>query len=412
MAIRASMHAVGGSLLERLLASDLGYQGPHVGCPRCGRQAAFVDYRSKDVVTVLSCIHVRRAYYLCAPCAAGVIPRDSELDIVSTSFSPGVRRLMARVGGKEAFDEGRRDLEELADIVVNTKAVERVSETIGEQIEQIALKERRAALAGKIVSITPVPKMYVSMDGTGIPMVPLETRGRAGKDPSGNAKTREAKLGCVFTQTRLDEKGYPVRDPDTTTYVGAIETAELFGQRIFAEAIRRGCRRAELLIILGDGAAWIWNLADLHFPGAIQIVDLYHARQHISDLAKLLYGVDTPKCKTWSKNRIAELDAGNIETLTAALARLRPSSDTLKNEVRTTSAYFQTNAHRMRYADFRRQGLFVGSGVIEAGCKTIIGQRLKHSGMRWTVRGANAIITLRCCDLSGRWETFWEARAA
>ena len=228
----------------------------------------------------------------------------------------------------------------------------------------------------------------------------------------GPAKTREVKLGCVFTQTGLDEKGRPVRDQGSTTYVGAIETSEEFAGRIFAEAIRRGSRRADKTIVLGDGALWIWNLADEHFPGAIQIVDLYHAREHLSELAKILYGPGTPKAKAWADLRIVELDAGNVETVISSMNRLRPSTTAQQDELRRSVAYFQTNAHRMRYADFRQQGLFVGSGVIEAGCKTIAGRRLKQSGMRWTVRGANAIVALRCCELSGRWESFWEARSA
>jgi hypothetical protein len=411
MAIRSSMHQVGGVLLERLLAQDPGYRGSSVNCGQ-GHQAGFVDYRRKRLVTVLSCVHLSRAYYHCAPCARGVIPRDSELDIVSTSFSPGVRRLMARVGGKEPFDEGRLDLQELAGIVVKTKQVERVSEAIGVQIEQVASRERRATLAGKVVLLHSVPKMYVAIDGTGVPMTPRETQGRPGKDETGQAKTREAKLGCVFTQTRLDHKGRPVRDEGSTSYVGAIESAQDFGRRIFTEAIRRSSRRAEQIIVLGDGAVWIWNIADEHFPGAIQIVDLYHAREHLSGLAKLLYAPGTLKAKAWAEARISNLDAGDIETLVSNLARLRPSTVTCKDEVRKTIAYFESNAHRMRYADFRRRGLFVGSGVVEAGCKTIIGHRLKQSGMRWTVRGANAIIALRCCELSGRWEAFWEARSA
>ncbi len=201
-----------------------------------------MDYRHKTVVTVLSSVRLRRACYHCASCARGVIPKDSEWDIVSTSFSPGVRRLMARVGGKEPFDEGRLDLQELAGIVVQTKQVERISETIGAQIEQIASRERRAALAGKVVLLHPVPKMYVAIGGTGVPMVPRETQGRPGKDETGQAKTREAKLGCVFTQTRLDHKGRPVRDEGSTSYVGAIESAQDFGRRIFTEAIRRAGR--------------------------------------------------------------------------------------------------------------------------------------------------------------------------
>lgn len=422
MAIRSSMHGVGGMLLEKMLDSDPGYHGPRVQC-RQGHEADFIDYRSKEVLTVLSRIQVRRAYYHCTPCQEGVIPKDSALDVVGTSFSPGVRRLMGRVGGKEPFAEGRRDLEELAGIVVKTKEVERVSEAIGEQMAAIAGRQRAAAFSGRIVLLPqPVPKMYIAIDGTGVPMVPRETEGRQGKDPSGKAKTREAKLGCVFTQTIVDDEGWPVRDDDSTTYVGAIEPSEDFGRRIFTEAIRRGIRCAEKVIVLGDGAPWIWNIAAEHFPCATQIVDLYHAREHLSDLAKVLYGSGSSKAEEWAKARIDELDddepeqddphAGGIEVVLAAMRRLRPTAETAQDELRKAMEYFQTNAERMRYQQFRQQGLFVGSGVVEAGCKTIVGRRLKQSGMHWTVRGANAILTLRCWDLSGRWEQFWEARSA
>jgi hypothetical protein len=412
MSIRSSMHAVGGTLLEKLLDSDTGYRGPRVPCGQ-GHEAHFIDYRAKSVLTVLSRVHVRRAYYHCNACQEGVIPRDRDLDIVSTSLSPGVRRLIGRVGSKEAFAEGRADLKELAGIVVETKQVERVSEAIGEQMEAISGRQRAASLSGRVVVLPkPVPKMYVAIDGTGVPMVARETDGRKGKDPSGKAKTREAKLGCVFTQTTLDEEGWPVRDDSSTTYVGAIESAEEFGRRIFTEAIRRGIRCAEMVIVLGDGAPWIWNLVGEHFPAATQIVDLYHAREHLCDLGKLLYGPESAKAKHWVKTRIDELDAGAIEAVLAAMGRLRPTATNAREELRKATDYFKTNAQRMRYDHFRDLGLFVGSGVVEAGCKTIIGRRLKQSGMHWTIRGANAILALRSWDLSGRWEQFWEARAA
>ena len=411
MAIRASMHEVGGGLLEKLVNADGGgYRGAHLACGR-GHQATFVDYRGKQVLTVLAPIHVRRAYYHCADCQEGVLPKDPELDIVGTGFSPGVRRLMGRVGAKEPFAEGRQDLEELAAVVVKTKAVERVAEALGTQIETLAHQERALALSGKVVPLQRVPKLYIAMDATGVPMVPRETEGRPGKDATGTAKTREAKLGCVFTQTRLDDKGRPVRDGASTTYVGAIEAAEAFGRRLYAEAVRRGVQRAEQVIVLGDGAPWIWSLTEEHFPGAIQIVDLYHAREHLGALAKVLYGPGSAEAQTWAAARCEELDAGEVAQVVAVLGRLRPRAEEAKEAVRKAMAYFQTNADRMRYGRFRSQGLFVGSGVVEAGCKTIIGHRLKQSGMRWTVRGANAIIALRCCQLSGRWEEFWEARA-
>ena len=411
MALRAAMHQVGGRLLEQLLNADGGgYRGARIACGQ-GHHAQFVAFRPKAVLTVLAPVTIQRAYYHCAPCADGVIPKDQDLDIAATTFSPGVRRLLGRVGGKEAFDAGRQDLAALAGIAVTTKAVERVTEALGAQVEAVACTERAAALAGKLVPLQQAPKLYIALDATGVPVVPRETVGRSGKDETGQAKTREAKLGCVFTQTRRDEKGHPVRDPDSTTYVGAIESAEAFGRRLYAEAVRRGLQRAVQVIVLGDGAPWIWGLAAEHFPGAIEIVDLYHAREHLANLGKLLYGPGTPAAKTWVAARIAELDSGTVERLCTALGRLRPRGEEVQEAIRKAQGYFETNAARMRYAQFRSHGMFVGSGVVEAGCKTVVGLRLKQSGMRWTVRGANAIIALRCCELSGRWEDFWEARA-
>jgi hypothetical protein len=414
MAIRASMHDLGGLLLERLLNADGGgYRGAHLDCGQ-GHSAEFVDYRPKEIVTVLSPVKVERAYYHCAECGGGVIPKDRELDVEGTSFSPGVRRMMGRVGSKEPFAEGRRDLEELAGVLVKTKQVERVSEALGAQMEASAVQERKGALSGKVVPLKSMsaPKLYIAIDGTGVPVVGRETTGREGKGETGQAKTREAKVGCIFTQTGLDEQGRPVRDEASTSYVGAIEIAEPFGWRIYAEAVRRGLRRAEQVIVIGDGAPWIWGIVEEHFPEAIQIVDLYHAREHLANLGKILYGPARPASKRWTAARGEELDAGDVESVVAALKRIRPRDPTIQQEIRKAIGYFQTNAERMRYAQFRRQGLFVGSGVVEAGCKTLIGLRLKQSGMQWTVRGANAIIALRCAELSGRWEEFWETCSA
>lgn len=414
MAIRASSHRIGGNLLQKLLNADAGgYHGTRIDCGK-GHRARFVEYRDKGLLTVLGAVDVTRAYYHCDPCGDGVIPKDRELDIVDTGFSPGVRRMMGQVGGKEAFDEGRKDLEVLAGVVVTTKAVERVSEAIGEQIEQQNRREQKQIMSGKILpflSKTRIPKMYVAIDGSGVPVVARETEGRKGKDETGKAKTREAKLGCVFTQTTVDENGYAVRDEGSTTYVGAIETAELFGMRIYAEAVRRGITRAEKVTILGDGAKWIRGIAEEHFPGAIHIVDLYHAREHLAKVGKLVYGAKSKEFQAWNAARRDELDDGDVEAVIASMCILPSGNQSAQEEVETEIEYFRGNAKRMRYADFRSQGLFVGSGVVEAGCKTIFGQRLKLSGMHWTVRGANAIIALRCCQLSARWEEFWESRA-
>jgi len=291
------MHKLGSVLLEQILNADHGgHSGPRITCRR-GHQAEFIDYRTKQVQTILGDVRLRRAYYHCGECPEdaghGLIPKDQELDVVGTSFSPGLRRLMARVGAQEAFDMARQDLAELAGVVVPTKAVERITEAVGVAAEAANEAERAAIRTGTAPALAALSRLYVEMDGTGVPAVPAETQGRARKAADGTAKTREAKLGCVFTQFHFDAEGWPVRDPDSTTYVGAIETAEEFGPRLHAEAVRRGLTPATTTIVLGDGAPWIWNRADEHFPGAVQIVDLYHARAHLEAVGRLAFGSGT-----------------------------------------------------------------------------------------------------------------------
>jgi hypothetical protein len=298
----------------------------------------------------------------------------------------------------------------MAGIEVDSKAIERTSHQLGEQVEGFYRSEGRQFLSGKIVPLRPVTTMYICIDGTGVPVVKAETANRKGKGQQGQAKTREAKLGCVFTQTTVDEKGHPKRDEDSTSYVGAIETTEPFGNRIYAEALRRGLERTQKVCVIGDAAPWIWNIAEEHFYGAIQIIDLYHAREHYWNVARAAFGSHQKKLNHWTKRRHKELDEGKVEDVIKAIQRLVVSIPEQKETLEGEIAYFEKNRHRMRYAEFRRQGLFVGSGVVEAGCRTVIGQRLKQSGMHWTVKGANTIIALRCCILSNRWEDFWEQR--
>ena len=360
-------------------------------------------------------VAVSRPYYLCRHCHNGQFPAYVELDIENTELSPGVRRMQAAVGQQTPFDHGRQQLKLLADLEVTTKSVERTAEAIGADIAQGEQAEiqRAVQLDLPIALGKPVPILYLQMDGTGIPVVKKETVGRQGKTEGQPSHTREVKLGCVFTQTTCDENGFPVRDPDSTTYTGAIETAEEFGKRLYVEAWKRGWSHAARKVVMGDGAEWIWNLAEQHFPGAVQIVDLYHARQHLWDLARKLHPNDEAGQKAWMKlHQKRLLDKGKIEKLVAALRSLRSSNPEVTEKMRIEADYFERNADRMRYPKFRKQHLFIGSGVIEAGCKTVIGSRLKQSGMFWTVRGANAIIALRCCHLNGRFEDYWESRRA
>lgn len=415
MAVRAALHQAGAAALTQLLQFDAPPEDQWlVPCP-CGQQARYRDLRSKTILTAVGEVTVSRPYYLCPHCHEGQFPADVELDIKNTESSPGVRRMDALVGQQGPFDEGREQMKMLAGLEVTTKSVERVAEAIGEDLAAREQQEIQKALQLDlpIVLGEPVPILYVQMDGTGVPVVKKETEGRKGKQEGQPAHTREAKLGCVFTQTTWDKEGYAVRDPDSTTYTGAIETAEEFGRRLYVEAWKRGWNRAQKKVVMGDGAEWIWNLAREHFPGAIQIVDLYHARQHLWDLARRLHPGDDKQQNVWMKKHQQRLlDKGNIEKLVESLRSIRSSDTEVAEKIRTEAQYFETNAERMRYPKFREQHLFVGSGVIEAGCKTVIGSRLKRSGMFWTVRGANAILALRCCHLNGRFEDYWEGRRA
>jgi hypothetical protein len=408
--IRSSMHSVGSMLLERLINSDGGdYRGRTLRSQK-GEVFEFKEYRDKKVLTVLGPVMVQRAYYYDKDCGEGYCPKDVALDIAETSFSPGVRRIMAKAGAYRPFGLGHEDIKEMAGIEVDSKAIERTSHQLGEQVEGFYRSEGSQFLSGKIVPLRPVTTMYICIDGTGVPVVKAETANRKGKGQQGQAKTREAKLGCVFTQTTVDEKGHPKRDENSTSYVGAIETTEPFGNRIYAEALRRGLERTQKVCVIGDAAPWIWNIAEEHFYGAIQIIDLYHAREHYWNVARAAFGSHQKKLNHWTKRRRKELDEGKVEDLIKAIQRLAVSIPEQKETLEGEIAYFEKNRHRMRYAEFRRQGLFVGSGVVEAGCRTVIGQRLKQSGMHWTVKGANTIIALRCCILSNRWEDFWEQR--
>ncbi len=414
-ALRTSLLQAGAKALGELLQYDApAREQRQRSCP-CGHQAHYQGLRSKSVLTVLGRTRITRPYYLCRQCRQGQFPADAELEVQGTEISPGVRRMLAVVGSAAPFDQGRQQMEVLAGLNVTAKAVERTSETEGGHIAAREREEIQRALQLDLPVMVgePVPILYVQMDGTGVPVVKKETVGRKGKLDGQPAHTREVKLGCVFTQTKWDQEGYALRDPNSTTYTGAIETAEEFGKRIYLEAWRRGWSRAHKKVVMGDGAEWIWNLAQEHFPGAVQIVDLYHARQHLWELARMLHPNDTAQQKVWMKvHQKRLLDKGKIEKLVLALRSIDSTNAEILKKIRTEAEYFATNAARMRYPTFRSQHLFVGSGVIEAGCKTVIGSRLKQSGMFWTVQHANDIIALRCCHLNGRFEDYWESRRA
>ncbi len=404
---RQALRLAACALEQRLNADTSDHGGPELPCP-CGGSAQYHGRYEKTFESVLGALRLQRAYYHCDQCHSGFCPRDRALGLESASLTPGVVRMTASAAALVSFEESSELLHELAGVEVSAKQVERTAEALG---AEIAVDERQQVEKMDEVA----PTMYLGMDGTGVPMRTQEIADRAGKQADGSAKTREAKLVTLWTAESRDEEGNPVRDPGSITYSAAIESASTrdtspelsdFAARVQREASRRGFTEAPRQTVLGDGSTWIWNTAAELFPQATQILDRFHAKEHLSQVGKLIYG-DSPKGKPWIQARYDELDEGRLKSLVQALhGHVSPY-----NEARECIHYIWKNRRRMRYPKFHQQGFCTSTGVVEAGCKRVIGTRLKRAGMHWTVKGANDIIALRCSKLSGRFEDFWERRS-
>lgn len=404
---RQALRLAARALEQRLNADTSDHAGPQLPCS-CGGVAQYHGRHGKTFESVLGPVHLQRAYYYCAQCQSGFCPRDRHLRLERFSLTPGVLRMTGSTAALVSFQESSALLHELAGVEVSASQVERAAEALG---AEIAADERSGvAPMGEVA-----PTIYLGMDGTGVPMRKSEVVGRAGKQPDGSAKTREAKVVTLWTAESRDEEDKPVRDPGSITYSAAIESAATldtsperseFAERVLREATRRGFTEASRSVVLGDGSAWIWNTAAELFPQATQILDRFHAKEHLSQVGKVIYR-DSQQGQKWMQRRYDELDQGRLQSLLRALDR-----QTAKyKEALECADYIRNNRHRMRYLEFHEQGLCTSTGVVEAGCKVVIGTRLKRAGMHWTVSGANDIIALRCCKLSGRYEDFWERRS-
>src|SRR6516164_10458221 len=272
MAARRQALRLAAQALEQRLNTDTSdYAGPELPCS-CGAPAQYHGRHPKAIESVLGPLHLERAYYHCARCQSGFCPRDRAPRLESFSLTPGVLRMTGSAAALVSFEESSALLHELAGVAVSAKQVERVAEGLG---AEIAVDERQP-----VEKMSPAaPTMYLGMDGTGVPMRAREVAGRAGKQPDGSAKTREAKLVTIWTAESRDKEGKPIRDPGSITYSAAIESAatrdtspELsdLAARVLREATRRGFTEAIRQVVLGDGSAWIWNTASELFPQATQ----------------------------------------------------------------------------------------------------------------------------------------------
>jgi len=408
-AMRAALASAGSAMLQAVLdEQDDGYAGPRAACG-CGEPAVYAGSRPKTVTTVLGAVRITRAWYHCTACKGGFAPRDAALGLpASGALSPGLAEMTALAGAEVSFTRAAALLEGLAGITLSPRTVERSAEAAGAAARAAAGAEAAAITARLIVPLPPpepVPDMlYVEVDGTGVPMRPSETAGRPGKGEDGRAGTREVKLARLFTVSRTDKDGRPVMDPGSSSYVFTFDGKNALADLVRAEYQRRGGECHRQVVALGDGAAWIWGMAEELYPHATHITDIYHAREHLHDLAAHLAFI-TPDPPQWLEDRSKELDAGNIQAIIDA-ATAYPLTGVKADDLERKLGYFRNNAHRMRYQHFRDLGMFVGSGAIEGGIKAIVVQRAKQAGMHWTVSGAADIIALRTHHASGRWNDF------
>ena len=409
VAVKAKMMDLGSALLSAHINADRrDGDADQLRC-QCGAQAKRCGRRERNLISALGVLRLKRSYYHCDACSGGFFPKDRQLGIERQSVSQAVQRMIGRTAAEVSFGVTQVLLGLLAQVGVSVKQVERVAESLG---RQISLHEYANADREPCTART----MYLGMDGTGVPVIPKETKGRKGKQADGSAKTREVKLIVIWTAERFDKKGRPRTDPGSVSYNAAIETASTkgkdavlspFAQRVYREALRRGFYQAPRQVVIGDGARWIWQISAEMFPEAIEVVDIYHAKEKLHDVGKAIYGADTDLAAQWVELRCEQLEAGDIEALIRELKKASAGCGLAATAV----GYFRTNIERMRYAQFRAEGICVSSGVVEAGCKDAIGARLKRSGMRWSVQGANDIAALRCYVKSDRFDDYWYDRA-
>lgn len=354
-----------------------GYVGSYAICA-CGGKAVYKKDYAKTWQTLHGCLVIPRAYYYCSACGKGFAPLDVVLSLDRGETSLRVRDKIARVGAMAPFGRGANELLVLCGIDVSAKTFERVSEMIGKRIEDKALAFESKVLGGMcdIPDIAP-ECLYITVDGVTVPM---------------KGGWKESKVGAVY-ETYVDRAGNV--QARNIEHVATMGNAEAIGDRIYALAFRRGVERAMRVVMLGDGGRWIWKQSKENFPGCIEILDFFHATEHLGEIARAWYGADSLEAKKWLDRCKGDLLAGRFDRVMRSLRAWRPVESEQIKLKRETMGYFNRNKERMHYDEYRAKGLHIGSGIAESSCKCLVGARLKQSGMRWSPDGAAAIIQLR-----------------
>lgn len=403
--LKAALHADACTVIGQLLAdSDLVIEGN-------GKQTGerLGGTHTKKVLCVFGEVSITRQYYYNPSTGRGRYPLDEALGL-ENGYTPGVVRLMCRAAARDSYEAASADLKAYAALEVSSREINRMVRRMGPQMRTTLESE-------KANETTPtVPRMYISCDGTGIPMRRSELEQTAAKNPQADpqAKTREVKVGCVFTQHPQQAKE-PFRDVDSTSYIATMRRSHEFGPLLRQEAYRRGMGRAGEVVFIADGAAWIWEIARTCFPGARQILDYYHAHEYLSAIIVLLFGKDQSpgirQLQRWQKMLFEDKVATVVKQMRAQAGKVSLISEE-RQILEGKIAYIDNNSNRMLYGTYKQKGCFYGSGVVEAGCKSVIGKRAKQSGMFWSTPGAEDVLVMRSALHSNRFDSYWDQKHA
>jgi len=406
---------------------------------KCGGMMRWVSLRTKTVLSLLGKVAYERVYYHCKECKGGEALGDRRWGLAQTRTTTGVVQLLGYLSAGRSFVDTARELCRTLcwpKEWLSGKQVQRLAEPLGERLRTMdtegvvkwwqmltaarsGMMSEPVALLAKMESADPIRRLYVQMDG-----IMVRLRGKEGK---GSDFWREVKVGAVFVaemgqrvsriaqavgevaqQQGQEVRTWVDRPQGLISYVAGQVPAAAFGIRLYAEALGRGLERAEEVVILGDGAHWIWELAKEHFPEAVQILDFWHASEWVWKAAKGAWGEGSQRAKEWAEEQVSEHlikgDAAGLIAAIEALPAVAPPPGANRSLPEQAAEYLRNNAARMRYPEYRARGLEIGSGTVESACKRVVGQRCKGPGMRWSEGGLPAVLQLRTLVLNDRYD--------
>ena len=387
---RQKMQVLGLGLLQKLIDSQRnGYEGSSLHCA-CGGSMKFVQHRRRDIHSVFGWIQIRRAYYYCPDCGQSVSPYDESSGLGAAQLSPGLAQACCLLAVDASFEAVSRNIMHLFGQGVSDDTVKAVVHHVG----SVAVREQEQALE-EFLSTKDIPeaqftpkRLYIAADGTTV---------------CEQDAWHEVKVGCLYWQ---DE-----RLKRHTRYVSSFGRSERFGWELWLAACHCGLRQADEVVYLGDGAGWIRTEHGRHFRRAIFIIDWYHACEHIWDCGKALFGEGTAATAQWANTCLDWLWQGRTKRLLDALGLWRKRRRSRKRKaLERLISYISTNEEQMRYDVFRAAGYDIGSGVVEAACKNVVGKRLKQSGMRWSRPGSASTLALRTTWLNRDWNELWSRK--